>query len=375
MSRNILLVTEEWAGSGHWMAACALEQVLRERGGDARVEMIGGLHTASPLLKRLSRAAYLGSLRYVPEVWHRLYERDHLWSRAFKKPLGMVLGKRLLQNVIEQTAPEVVVATHAYCLAALAEAKKRAAKPFALVGVCTDFHFHHFWFHPQIDAYVVANEQIAADAVRRFGVPAENVYPYGIPLRPPFARENDRQKDEWRKQVGLRPDRFTVLISGGEGGYGEIGPVVKRLLQMEKPLQIIVATGKNAALLRELAACLTGIASPHTVHLLGYVQDMWAYIGAADAWISKPGGLTCSEALAMRTPLILYRPLPGQERKNSQFLRTHQIAEEARDVEEIVRLLARWQHRQDERSELASRMRPFARPDAAYRTADLILHL
>jgi processive 1,2-diacylglycerol beta-glucosyltransferase len=373
MSKKILIVTEEWAGSGHRMAAYALEQALRERSPEIVVEVIGGLNSVSPLLLRLSRASYFGSLRYFPEIWQRVYERDLLWSSALKKPLSIVLGRRMLQKVIAQTGPDTVVATHAYCLAALAEAKKRAEKPFTLISVCTDFHVNHFWIHPHIDAYVVANEQIADELIQRHGIMPEKVFAFGIPLRPAFAKENGRQKEDWRRRLGLKTNGFTVLISGGEGGYGGILDVVKRLLQMGRPMQILVATGKNRRLYLELTAHLARVVTPHTVHLLGYVQEIWEYIGAADAWISKPGGLTCSEALAMKTPLILYQPLPGQERRNSLFLRTHQMAVEASDVEEITQILDRWHSRQEERMETAVRMQRFARPDAAYRTADLIL--
>ena len=41
---------------------------------------------------------------------------------------------------------------------------------------------------------------------------------------------------------------------------------------------------------------------------------------ASDCIISKPGGLTTSEALAKRLPMIIVNPIPGQEKRNTEFL-------------------------------------------------------
>lgn len=375
MSKKVLIVTEEWAGSGHRMAAVALEEAIRERSQHTSVSVIGGLEKASPLLREISRISYANSIRYLPRLWQRIYNQEKVWSKTLTKPLGKVLGKRLLQKVIEQEKPDAVIATHAYCIPGLAEAKRQASKRFHLINVFTDFHINHFWIHPEVDYYVVPHERIGEQLSIRHNVREMKIHAYGIPVRPPFAKQADRQKQEWRAELGLHPELFTVLISGGEGGYGQITSVMKRLIELEKPLQLIVITGKNAALLQRLRAQFNSSQTSHLIHLLGYAESMWQWIGAADAYITKPGGLTCSEALAMKTPLVLYQPLPGQEQINCRFLRQQQAAEEAGSVEEIVQIIARWQNAREHLVELASRMGNLGRPDSAYRTAEMILTL
>ncbi|WP_167569019.1 MGDG synthase family glycosyltransferase [Brevibacillus migulae] len=355
------------------MAALALQEALLEKSAQSKVEVLDGLHTISPLLRKISQASYLGSLRYFPKAWDRAYARNRLWSATLKKPLGVMLGKRMVKRVIDPYRPDIVVATHAYCLSALAEAKKHARVPFSLVSVCTDFHVNDFWIHPSIDAYVVANQEIGQAMQRTHDVRPESIFPLGIPLRTSFAKESGKHKKEWREQLGLRGNQFTIMISGGEGGYGKIREVLERLIQMGRPLQILVATGKNRELRQQLSQIIARITSPHSVHVLGYIKEIWAYIGASDVMITKPGGITCSEALAMQTPLILYDPLPGQERKNSQFLCEHQLAYEAKHVEDIVQILERWQSKPE--NVQAQSLERFSRPDSAYRAADLILHL
>jgi len=374
MSKRVCIVTEGWAGSGHRMAALALQEALLEKSAQSKVEVFDGLHTISPLLRKISQASYMGSLRYFPKAWDRVYARNHLWSATLKKPLGVILGRRMVKRVINPYQPDIVVATHAYCLSALAEAKKHARLPFSLVSVCTDFHVNDFWIHPSIDAYVVANQEIGQAMQQNYQVRSEAIFPLGIPVRTSFAKESGKRKKEWREQLGLKSNPFTIMICGGEGGYGKIKEVLERLIQMGRPLQILVATGKNQELRQQLSQVIAKKTTPHAVHVLGYIKEIWAYIGASDVLITKPGGITCSEALAMQTPMILYDPLPGQERKNSQFLCKHQLAIEAKHVEEIVQIVERWQSKPEQLVQ-ANSFERFSRPNSAYQAAELILHL
>ncbi|MGD8189732.1 MGDG synthase family glycosyltransferase [Brevibacillus ginsengisoli] len=377
MKRRILICTEDWAGSGHRLAASALKQALEKRasnGSSIEVQVISGLRTVSPLLQKLSCKAYRTSLRYTPGLWEKLYQQEKNWGKAMKKPLGKWLGKRLLTRVIEEFAPDTVVATHAYCLAALSEAKKMSSVPFVLGSMPTDYYVNSFWVHPEVDFYVVAHEELSSSLQVYYGIPSEKIFSYGIPLRPPFAANHGRNKSVWKQEIGLKPTVFTVLVTGGEDGYGDFLPLLARLLQSGRPLQIVIITGKNASLFQMLREFVPTDTAPHTVHILGYVEEMWAYIGAADAVISKPGGLTCSEAMAMGTPLIVYRPLPGHEQRNSRFLERIGVTSEASSLDDITRFINRWLIRNEEWKHTCSQIQQHGKPDAAFDIADHILN-
>lgn len=373
--KRLLVVTEEWAGSGHRMAAEALREAAVERcpGVYARVE--GGLQSASPALRELSRFFYGQMLRYSPMLWQRLYDREQMWGTALAKPMGAFLARRLLRELLEREQPDVVAATHAYCLSALAHAKQKAGKRFRLVSIPTDFHVNRFWVHPEIDAYVVAHERLAELLERRHGVAREKIRVYGIPVRPAFAAAAREEKASWKERTGLSPDRFTVLVSGGEGGHGGMEEVVRSLLDVTEPLHIVVIAGKNEPIRQRLSLVAE---RPHPLHRLvvkGYEPSIWEWIGAADAYVTKPGGISCAEALALRTPLILYRPLPGQERHNLSFLLGQQAAVWAEKPEEIAAMIVRWRRRPEEREEMVRRMDALRQPDAARRIADYLLTL
>ena len=374
MAKRFLLVTEEWAGSGHRMAALAVLEALREKQGVESARLVGGLQTACPALGGLSRFFYGNMLRYGQPLWQRLYAQEKMWSAILKKPLAAWLSGRFIEAVLASEKPEVVVATHAYCLSALAVAKQRMGEAFHLVSMPTDFCVNRFWVHPAIDTYIVAHEQVAERLQRTHGVQPERIRIHGIPVRRAFARAVEAEKNYWKQERGLSPRLFTVLIAGGEGGYGRMDKVVAKLMECEEALQIVVITGKNEALRRKLEAEWRGRETPHPLYIRGYEPDLWKWLGAADVYVTKPGGLSCSEALTMRTPLILYQPLPGQERHNARFLLKHQAAVLADKPQGIVETI-RQMKQGDLREQIMRGMDRLRKPSAAEHTAEFLVRL
>lgn len=370
---KIVICTEEWAGSGHRMAALAIAQAVHEQDPCIPISIVYGLRTISPFLRKLSDKAYAFSLSCAPHLWQHIYEREKHWHRLLQWPLAAALGERLLNWVIEREAPTAVIATHAYCLPALAWAKRRAAKPFQLGVVLTDYQLNSFWVNREIDYYIVPHERVGEQLVRQFAIEAGRIFPYGIPVRLPFYKERHRSKEEWREALGLNPTHFTVLLCSGEAGHTGYLSVVEQLLRLDVPLQIVVIAGRNQCQYTRLKQRFANPVSSHALHLLGYVEDIWKWLGAADLLITKPGGLTCSEALAMQTPLILYRPLPGQERRNSRFLQEEGAAFAAETPEEIAWIVRRLATERGAWVQAVARAARLARPDAAWRAAELIL--
>lgn len=370
-------MTEEWAGSGHRMAAEALADALREIQPDTEVRIVMGLQTASPMLREVSRFFYLNILRYRPSLWQRLHERDHKWAAALKKPLGIWLSRRLITRLIEQERPDIVVATHAYCFAALAEAKRKASKPFSLVGIPTDYCFHHFWVHPGADLYAVAHPQLAEQIRVHAGLEHVPILEAGIPIRRKFQTFTDYEKGQWKQKLGLQPQLFTVLLCGGEGGYGAMEQVLRGLVAETDPLQIVVVTGRNRALRERLSRLVPELPNPtgHALVIRGYEPAIWEWMAAADLLITKPGGISCAEALALRTPLILYQPLPGQEQRNVSFLMQQQAALFAGQADQVGELVGRLRTSAEEREEIIRRMSQLGKPDASERIARYLLQL
>jgi processive 1,2-diacylglycerol beta-glucosyltransferase len=151
----------------------------------------------------------------------------------------------------------------------------------------------------------------------------------GIPISARFSQPIDPAGV--RKRYGLRDDLPILLVLGGGFGMGPVAEILAELDKVEHAFQTLVVAGKNEELRRELAVQNRR----HPTHVLGFVTNMQELMAVSDLIISKPGGLTTSEALAMGKPLFILNPIPGQEAANSDFLLEHGAAAKANRVEDL----------------------------------------
>jgi processive 1,2-diacylglycerol beta-glucosyltransferase len=112
---------------------------------------------------------------------------------------------------------------------------------------------------------------------------------------------------------------------------GPDAEILAELDRVERPFQTVVVTGRNEELRRDLAAQ----DRKHPTHVLGFASNMHELMAVADLIITKPGGLTSSEALAMGKPLFILNPIPGQEAANSDFLLERGAAAKVNRVEDL----------------------------------------
>jgi processive 1,2-diacylglycerol beta-glucosyltransferase len=179
-----------------------------------------------------------------------------------------------------------------------------------------------------VDLYCVAAEATCARLVARGAAPA-NIAVTGIPIAARFAQPVEPR--EVRQRLGLRDDQPVVLLLGGGFGWGPISETLAELDKIEARFQTLVVCGRNQELRREVAAQ----DRRHPTHVLGFVSNMNELMAVSDVVITKPGGLTTSEALASGLPMVVINPIPGQEAANSDFLLQAGAAIKVNRIEEM----------------------------------------
>ncbi|MBA4547434.1 glycosyltransferase [Thermoactinomyces intermedius] len=319
---KILILTETVAGYGHYSAASSLKKGIELEYPGSEVQIVSILPMISKQLKSLIKKSYLQTLRYAPNLWGACYQWDSRFSKLFRDPMGKFVAHKL-RTFIEGLKPRVIICTHAFCLSACAYLKSHTScKHFRLGGVVTDFDVHSFWVHPAVDFYITAHEEIGVK-IRKKGCQAD-LYSTGIPINPAFFTEQ-KEKKEARKQIGISPDRFTILLMGGGSGIGPFYSCLEALKHMplKQNYQLLIITGNNQPLYDELSRELKNLSH---VHLFPFVHNMVDFMCASDFIVTKPGGMTSSEALATGLPMVICQPIPGQEEKNSRFLLNKQVA-------------------------------------------------
>jgi processive 1,2-diacylglycerol beta-glucosyltransferase len=156
----------------------------------------------------------------------------------------------------------------------------------------------------------------------------------------------------------------TVLVLSGGFGVGHVADTVAEVMKAPGDFQVAVVCGKNEDLKKQLMALKPP--SGKRLEVRGFVTDMENYLTASDFVVTKPGGLSVSEAIARGCPIVAYAPIPGQEERNCDYLMESGAAVKAKDpatLEFKIRLLLT-----DEavRRRMAEAARRIARPRAAY---------
>jgi len=337
-----VLIATVTAGGGHLAAAAALEEAWRtERPGDT-VEKIDLVKFFSTLHRKIHADGYVKLVEHAPELWGMVFKKTDDPSLARRlnrlKRLFPSNSRSRFARFCRQFRPDAVVCTHYLPLELLGDLKTRAAKKDSasreclpsplVVSVVTDFEAHALWMEGCVDLYCVAAEETKARLVAR-GAPAENVVATGIPISSRFSTVPDRKAV--RQTLGLRDDQPVLLVLSGGFGMGPVAEILRELDKVDRPFQTVVVTGRNEELRRELA----GSDHKHPTHVLGFVTNMQDLMSVADLIISKPGGLTTSESLALGKPLFILNPIPGQEAANSDFLLERGAAAKVNRVEDL----------------------------------------
>ena len=330
-----ILIATVTAGAGHVQAAAALEEAWKNFRPRDSVQRLDVLDFAPKLYRQIYAEGYIKLVEHAPELWALVFKKtDNPTLMRKLSRLRRTLGRLTTGTFSRRLGvlrPHVVLCTHFMPLEILGAGRRRkrqeTKRPF-VASVVTDFQAHALWMDPVVDLYCVAQEETKNGLVAR-GVPSDQVIATGIPVAAKFSQSPN--PSAVKKQAGLSDDLPILLVLSGGFGMGPVRQVLDQLDRIPADFQVIVVCGKNEELRRELAA-----RNPlRPTHVLGFVTNMHELMSVSTLILTKPGGLTCSEALALGKPLVLLNPIPGQEAANSDFLLEHAAAVKVLRLEEL----------------------------------------
>ncbi|MDB5070915.1 MAG: Monogalactosyldiacylglycerol synthase [Candidatus Eremiobacteraeota bacterium] len=377
MSQGPVLFLSARVGEGHRTAADAVRMRLAARG--MRGEVVDSYRYAASLFSKVVSDGYIGMVRTIPQVYGFIYDRaERATAAGGFRVWASEFTARNLRGLMERLRPSAVVCTHAFPCGVMAAYKRLYDPSLPVMGIVTDFVVHPFWIYKNVDAYAVATPEIRAALVGR-GIEPERIGVDGIPVDPRFG-ELPEDRGALREQLGLPRDATVALVMGGGLGLGPVAATVRALARTAlpergraAPVIPVVIVGKNKRLERRLAE--EARRDGADVRVLGFVENVFDWMHAADVLVTKPGGLTTSEALAARVPLVLLRPLPGQEERNSRYLVSRGAALRARGGGDLMRVVDAVLTGERVAERLRENAAALAHPDAAERIAARIAAL
>ena len=357
MQRVKAIILSASTGSGHMSAARAINEYLIENG--AQSEIIDTLKYISPILNKTVTEIYDFIAKYHPKIWKMMYDTSN--KKTVNKLLlsiNNLISKKLLP-LFDNFEPDIIIATHPFAAEMISKLKSLQKIDIPLICVITDYAPHLTWINPGVNAYVVANSDMIESMVK-MGADKNDIFSFGIPVDKEFFSKKDKAKI--LEEIGLSPELPTVLIMSGGNGYANVEEIYRDLQKSDADFQIILITGRNQKLYKRMQS-LTEISNQEkqdidsqknyfisklgmpNVRLNGlniikkfvsenseeflqtkptkiiyFTSEVSKYMSAADLIITKPGGLTVSEALACSLPMALFGEIPGQEEENANFL-------------------------------------------------------
>ncbi|MDA8346794.1 MAG: glycosyltransferase [Thermaerobacter sp.] len=312
-------------------------------------------------LNRLVARTYVLSVRHMPVIWDAFYRgTSHIAPNSSMQRFLNGLGRRRLLRHLQERRPRVVLNTFPTPAGVLSTLRGYGELSLPNLVVVTDYTVHSQWLHPHVDRYYVGSDSVREGMIRR-GVPGEKILATGIPTHPRFRELPARQ--EMRAALGL-DERPTVLAMAG--AYGMIGgfpDIVKALMEEDLPCQILVVAGRDPQLRAALEALPQGKRT--TLRVFGFVEDIERLYAASDFVFGKSGGLTVTETLQCGLPMLIFRPIPGQEQVNAAFVSDADAGVWVRDPEDLGRTFRMFATDPQLRERLSQGARRLARPDAA----------
>lgn len=303
-------------GAGHNTAGKAVREQFIKNGVDC--QLLDALSFASESLSRFVCNFYVGITINAPGLFGAGYRAAERMSSPRGRSASYIANAgyaHTLYRYLVENKIDTVVTTHIFPAQCLTHIRKRyRMDKLRLYFVSTDYNCCPFVEETSTDAFFVPHDVITGEFIRR-GVGEERVLVSGIPTLEKFSAKTD--KTEARAKLGLPDKAPIILMMSGSMGFGNLEEMVRLLRnRMRDETNIVVLGGNNERLKASLRA---RFGDDTRIRVMDFTDRADLYMDACDIMLSKPGGLSSTEAAVKNVPLVHTAPIPGCETDNLLF--------------------------------------------------------
>jgi len=314
-SRRIILMYISEV-SGHHSATLAIEKAIKKLSPHAEILNINAFNYTNPISEKIVNRLYMSVIKRAPKIWDYLYDNPGVVKNIERlKESIHKFNSPKLKTLFDRFRPDAVVCTQAFPCGMVADFKKTYNSDIPLIAVLTDYIPHSYWIYDKVNYYITPSEEVTHRMIKK-GVLPHKIKTMGIPFDQKFNEPQDL--DKLIQKFKLKENLPIILIMGGGQGLGPIKTIVKSLEKVKKEIQEIIVCGTNKKLYNSLKRKIKKYKKK--ILLFDYVHHINELMSIADIIITKPGGVTTAEVLAKNIPMIIAKPLPGQEANNTAYL-------------------------------------------------------
>lgn len=314
-ARKFFIMTAS-IGTGHSQAARAIAEAIQMTHPADSVSVLDFVSNRFFSVDHIIKDTYLKMIDVFPSMYDHLYSdsQSSTFGQISQKMLSLSF-KRRMKNLITTLKPDAMIFTHPFPAGAADLLKKEGSVSIPLLGVITDFDIHQLWIDPHLDGFCVATEDLK-QLMETYQIEGDRIHVTGIPVRRSFYEQ---------ASLPIPMEKGTVLVMGGGLGLGNVVDNIRRLDAVDEISKFIVITGKNIGLYEKVAAMADHLR--HPVELHSYTNKVADIMARSEILVTKPGALTCTEAMVMHLPMVLVNTLPGQERANALHMKKQGCAD------------------------------------------------
>lgn len=322
-------------GGGHNSCSKAIQQVFCSH--KTQCDIIDAIQFVSGKLSRFMAWGHTTMYRHVPELFRWGYGLAEKHSGRVQEDAAVYkvlsAGAKQLWDYIRKGGYDTVLCTHVFSAVLLAQMLREQQTELRTAFVATDYTCSPGAAVQYLDRYFIPHGTLVAEFAEQ-GIPADKIVVSGIPVAPSFYRRQAREAA--KRSVGVSAEHSHLLMMCGSMGCGPMEELAELLgQQMEAEMELTIVCGTNEKLRRSLEKLTAG--KPN-MHICGFVSNMDALMDSAELCLTKPGGLSTTEAAAKRLPMVLIDAVAGCEEHNLNFFVGNGGAVTANDNEALAEL-------------------------------------
>lgn len=343
-------------GGGHNSAGKAIRDQLLS--GGVECDLVNALDFMPKLESDVITKGHVLVYKKAPKLYGVAYRFE---EKHPPKTIDLLCGAAAvkLYPFLQEHGYDTVICVHVFPAVMMSHIRRKYEHPFRSYFVATDYTCS-----PGVDMTLMDRYFIPKGLTQEFvqcGLPEEKLIESGIPVS--SACYEQQEKGAARRALDLDPGMRQVVLSCGSMGCGPMRSLAFLLAKsLPEDVELTVICGSNRRLKRDLSI----LKRKERVRILGYTDQMPLWLHAADILLSKPGGLTSTEAMTIGVPFICINAVPGCETRNRQFFVRHSLAVTADHVPGLVELTLSLLDTPKTCSAMTARQREtFAEPAAA----------
>lgn len=310
-------------GEGHNACGKALEESFQEQG--VACQMRDAFSFISPGVSQFVSSGFNMVYRHLPGLFRSgyRYTEDHpgMFEGHAKTYRFLTSGAERLYAFILQESFDTVICPHVFSALMVTEVMRRHNRFLRTYFVATDYTCSPSCGQSDLDRYFIPDASLADEFIR-CGVRDQALIPSGIPIRKAFYHAAG--KAEAKRRWGLNPAAPHLLVMCGSMGCGPISEIVRTMIEsMRKDFCMTVVCGTNRRLRAQLCHIYAGNSN---VKVRGFVKDIAGLMDSVDLFLTKPGGISITEAAQKRLPMLFVDAVAGCESYNMRYFTAKGVA-------------------------------------------------